>query len=67
MIVFSMSTSLLYVNLGISGFEGLIPEVVAYFVTLLKWAPYDLLLLLDSIGAHKTPISCINMSNKYIK
>jgi hypothetical protein len=48
MIVFSMSMSSLSVNLGILGFEGIVPEVVASLLTSLKWASYDLLLLLDS-------------------
>jgi hypothetical protein len=48
MIMFSMSMSSLFINLGISGFEGIAPEVVDSLVTSLKWASYDLLLLLDS-------------------
>jgi hypothetical protein len=48
MIVFSMSMSLLSINLGILEFEGIVPEVVAPLVTSLKWASYDILLLLDT-------------------
>jgi hypothetical protein len=40
--------SSLSINFGISGFEGIVFEVVASLVTSLKWASYDLLLLLDS-------------------
>jgi hypothetical protein len=47
-ILFSMSMSSLSVNLGNSGFECIVPEVVASLVTSLKWVSYDLLLLLDS-------------------
>jgi hypothetical protein len=46
--MFSMFTSSLSVNLGISGFEGIVPEVVASLVSSLKWTSYDLLVLLDS-------------------
>jgi hypothetical protein len=48
MIVFSMSMSSLYVNLGISGFKGIVLEVIASLVSSLKWTSYDLLVLLDS-------------------
>jgi hypothetical protein len=48
MIVFFMSMSSLSVNLDGSGFEGFVPEVVASFITSLKWGSYDLLLFLDS-------------------
>jgi hypothetical protein len=46
--MFSMSMSSLFVVLGISGSEGIVPEVVASFVSLLKCASYNLLALLDS-------------------
>jgi hypothetical protein len=48
MIMFSMSVSSLSVNFGISGFEGIVPKVVASLVSSLKWDLYDLLALLDS-------------------
>jgi hypothetical protein len=49
-IVFSMSMSSVSVILGILGFECIVPKVDASLVILLKWASYDLLLLLDSFG-----------------
>jgi hypothetical protein len=48
MIMLSMSMSSLSINLGILRFESIVLEVVAFLVILLKWASYDLLLLLDS-------------------
>jgi hypothetical protein len=40
MIVFFMSMSSLPINLGILGFKGIVPEVVASLVISLKWASY---------------------------
>jgi hypothetical protein len=48
--MFSMSMSSVSINLIISRFEGIVPEVEASLVISLKWVSYDLLLLLDFFG-----------------